>query len=446
MRTPPAAPRAFAPDRERAKSIMEQAIAAGRPMLTEMEAKGVLMAYGIPVAETILCADPEAVKEAAGTILADYRACVIKIHSDDISHKSDVGGVRLGITSADEAREAAKSMKTTVAKAMPNARIAGWVVEPMVERPDAHELIIGMSEDATFGPTLLFGAGGTAVEVIKDTAHGLPPLDGSLARDMMRQTRIHKLLEGYRNRPRADLDGIADVLVRISALVSDRAELRELDINPLLADEKGCVALDARMRVADPAVSPRRPMSIRPYPAAWEKDVTLPGLGGVHVRPVKPEDEALYQHFFEHVTSDDLHMRFFTALPDRSHRFLARLTQIDYAREMAFVALSEGSGELLGVARFAADPDNARAEYAVLVRSDLKGKGLGWLIMQHLIQYAKADGVGEMFGEVLAENTTMIAMCRKLGFQVAPDPEDATLRIVTLRLAGEKPDPRVLRQ
>jgi len=437
--TPPATPGTFVPDRARAQEIMARAIAAGRPMLTELEAKAVLMAYGIPVAETILCSDPDKVAAAAGEILAHSRACVLKIHSDDISHKSDVGGVRLGITSADEAREAARSMATTIAKAMPEARLAGWVVEPMIERPDAHELIVGMSEDATFGPTLLFGAGGTAVEVIKDTAHALPPLDGSLARDLMRQVRIHKLLEGYRNRPRADLDGIADVLVRVSALVADRPELRELDINPLLADEKGCIALDARMRVVDPAASPRRPMAIRPYPAQWETDATLASLGRIHLRPVRPEDEALYHSFFERVTADDLHMRFFTALPDRSHRFLARLTQIDYAREMAFVALSddgEPHGELLGVARLAADPDFARAEFAVLVRSDLKGKGLGWLIMEHLIAYARGEGIGALVGEVLAENTTMIEMCRKLGFRIAPEPGDTTLRIVTLPLGS----------
>jgi acetyltransferase len=436
MRTPPAGPREAVLDRDRARKVIAGTLARGESMMTEFEAKAVLQAYGIPVAETIRCADPDSVAATAAEILKTYRACVIKIHSDDISHKSDVGGVRLGITSADEARETARAMAADIARLRPDARLEGWVVEPMIERPEAHELIIGMSEDATFGPTLLFGAGGTAVEVMKDTAHALPPLDGGLARDMMRQTRIHKLLEGYRSRPAADLDAIADVLVRVSTLVADHPELRELDINPLLADEKGCIALDARMRVVDPAVTPRRPMSIRPYPTAWEKSVVVPKIGPVHVRPIRPEDEPLYERFFAKVTLEDMHMRFFTARPDRSHRFVARLTQIDYAREMAFVALSEPEGELLGVARLSADPDYTRAEYAVLVRSDLKGKGLGWMLMEHLIAYARSEGLGALYGQVLATNTTMLEMCRKLGFVVEPDPHDTTLRQATLQLSG----------
>lgn len=431
MSTPTVQPSGSDVDRAKARNVIGGALARGRSMLTEAEAKAVLAAYGIPVAETIICADPDAVAETAKNILTRYRACVVKIHSEEISHKSDVGGVRLGITSADEARETARAMAATVAKVMPHAHIEGWAVEPMIERPEAHELIVGMSEDQTFGPTLLFGAGGTAVEVIKDTAHALPPLDHKLARDMMAQTRIYRLLEGYRNRPRADLDAIADVLVRASSLVADLPELRELDINPLLADDKGCIALDARMRVADAAASPRQPLSIRPYPAQWQKNVHLAEVGTVTIRPVRPEDEALYERFFSEIDPDDLRLRFFTAAPDRSHRFLARLTQIDYAREMAFVALSE-AGNLLGSSRLAADPDYARAEFAVIVRSDLKGKGLGWLIMQQLIDYARMEGLRELHGEVLAENTAMLDMCRDLGFRTETDPSDATLRHVTL--------------
>ncbi len=432
MRTPPACPGEVVFDRERAHEIMLAALARGESMLTEFEAKAVLQAYGIPVAQTIRCADPDSVAATAAEILKSHRACVIKIHSDDISHKSDVGGVRLGITSADEARETARAMAADIARLRPDAHLEGWVVQPMIERPDAHELIVGMSEDETFGPTLLFGAGGTAVEVMNDTAHALPPLDRGLARDMMRQTRINKLLEGYRNRPAADLDAIADVLVRVSTLISDHPELRELDINPLLADNNGCIALDARMRVADPKVAPHRPMAIRPYPTAWEKSVVVPKIGPVHVRPIRPEDEPLYEHFFANMSPEDMRMRFFTAKPHRAHRFVARFTQIDYAREMAFVALS--GGELLGVSRLAADPDYTRAEYAILVRSDLKGKGLGWMLMQHLIAYARAEGLGTLFGEVLATNTTMLEMCKSLGFVIEPDASDTTVRHATLTL------------
>lgn len=434
MRTPPAEPKGLTFDREKARNVIRAALARGQPMLSEFEAKAVLIAYGIPVAETVVCDSPAGVASAAERILASFRACVVKIHSEDITHKSDVGGVRLGLMSPDEAREAARSMATEIARVRPDARLQGWVVEPQIDKPDAHELIVGMSEDATFGPTLLFGAGGTAVEVIKDTAHALPPLDRGLARDLMRQTRIHKLLEGYRNRPAADLDAIAEVLVRVSSLVADLPELRELDINPLLSDDKGCIALDARMHVADQTKSPRLPMSIRPYPAAWEKTIELTQFGTVHLRPVRPEDEMLYEHFFANVDSDDLLLRFFTAAPGRSHRLLARLTQIDYAREMAFVALSANGEELLGASRLAADPDNIRAEYAVMVRSDLKGKGLGWQLMQHLIAYARSEGIQELFGDVLAANVTMLEMCRELGFSVHHDPADETLRQVRLSL------------
>jgi len=435
MQTPPASPFELIFDRDRAKGVIAGALSQGRTMLTEHEAKAVLAAYGIPVAETTICPDPDAVEATARSILTHHRACVVKIHSDDISHKSDVGGVRLGIVSAREARDASRTMADIIASKMPQARIQGWAVEPMIERPNAHELIIGMSEDVTFGPTLLFGAGGTAVEVIKDTVHALPPLDLKLAREAMRHTRISRLLDGYRNRPMADLDAIAGILVRASVLVADHPELRELDINPLLADETGCVAVDARMRIADEAKSPRRPMAIRPYPSAWEKDAELRDYGVIHIRPVRPEDEMLYERFFANVSSEDLTMRFFTSAPERSHRFLARLTQIDYAREMAFVALSK-AGELLGVARLIADPDYRRAEYAVLVRSDLKGRGLGWLIMQHLISYSRTERLEELYGQVLTENMRMIDMCRKLGFRIEVDPDDATLLIVTLPLTG----------
>lgn len=436
MRTPPTSPGNLHFDSERAGAVIANALSRSRFMLTEKESKAVLSAYGIPVADTIIAKDPEAVAAAAERILQTTRACVIKILSDDISHKSDVGGVRLGLRSPEEAREAARAMLADVARIRPDARLEGFTVEPMIERPGAHELIVGMSVDRTFGPTLLFGAGGTAVEVIKDTARALPPLDLMLAHDAIRQTRISRLLQGYRDRPRADLDAIAEVLVRVSYMIANHPEIRELDINPLLADEKGCIALDARMRVADALTQPRLPLSIRPYPAEWEKDLELPRIGKIHLRPVRPEDEALYDRFFERVTPEDAHMRFFTMKPDRSHRFIARLTQIDYAREMAFVALSQPDGELLGVGRLAADPDYLRAEYAVLVRSDLKGKGLGWLLMQHLVAYAREEGLQQIFGEILATNMTMLNMCRDLGFRIETVPDDITLRHVTLDLGG----------
>ena len=433
MQTPPSLPGELHFEREQARAIITSALASGRSLLSEVDAKALLACYGVPVVRTETAADPAGVEAIADEILRSSAACVVKILSDDISHKSDVGGVRLAIKTPQEAGAAAREIQAKVHAMLPSAKIGGFTVQPMIERPHAHELIIGMSEDATVGPLMMFGAGGTAVEVIADTAHALPPLDLKLAAQLIDETRISRLLAGYRDRPRADMDAIALALVRVSYLVTDHPEIRELDINPLLADERGCIAVDARVRLADAQAEPRRPMAVRPYPVQWETKKSAGSLGMVLLRPIRPEDEALYPRFLQRVSIDDLRMRFFTSRPDLSHRFLARMTQVDYAREMAFIALSEG-GELLGIARLIAEPDYARAEFAVLVRSDLKGKGLGWCLMQHLIAYARAEGLGELHGEVLATNNTMLKMCGELGFKVEAPDSDLALRLVRIRL------------
>lgn len=437
MRTPPSLAPDGTPDQARAAAIIAGALARGRTMLSEVEAKALLAAYAVPTVETRIARDEAQARRHAAELLAQpgTAAVVVKIYSDDISHKSDVGGVKLGLATAEAAADAAAEMLARIAELQPAARLDGVTVQPMISRPRAHELIVGMSEDLTFGPVLMFGAGGTAVEVLRDTRLGLPPLDLRFAHDMIEGTRVHRLLAGYRDRPAADVDAIAHVLVKVSQLVIDHPAIRELDINPLLADETGVIALDARVRVEDPARSIRKPMALRPYPQAWEARRKLAQLASeVLLRPIRPDDERLYEEFFRHVSQEDSRMRFFSPVKGLSHRFLARLTQIDYAREMAFVAL-EAEGPLIGVARLAADPDYTRAEYGVLVRTDLKGKGLGWLLMQHLIDYARAEGLGELFGLVLVDNTTMLDMCRKLGFDVAAEPEDPSVRRVTLRLA-----------
>jgi acetyltransferase len=434
MRTPPSLPGELRIDSGKAAACVGSVLAAGRTAMSEIEAKELLAAYGIPVVPTVFARDSTEVGERAAALLAQDAACVVKILSDDISHKSDIGGVRLGIEHARDARQAAADMLRNVARLMPEAKVKGFTVQPMIRRPRAHELILGMSVDRAFGPLLMFGAGGTAVEVIRDTAHALPPLDLKLARDLMRQTRIWHLLRGYRDRPPAAIDGIAEALVRLSYLVAQHSEIREIDVNPLLADEQGVIALDARVRVADAEKQPRVPMAIRPYPAQWTTLADIPQVGTVELRPIRPEDEGLYHDFFAKVTLDDQRLRFFTAAPNLSHRFLAQLTQIDYAREMAFVAIAKQSGALLGVVRMIADPDYTRAEYAVLVRSDLKGCGLGWRLMQHLIAYAKAEELEQLDGAVLADNTSMLQMCRELGFAIEAEPGDPGVRRVTLPL------------
>ena len=434
MRTPPSLPGELHFDSVQAEAIIGGALQAGRTVLSEAEAKDLLAAYGIPVVPTAIAASPQEVGRLAQNVIAEHGACVIKVLSDDISHKSDVGGVRLGLEHAEEAERAAADMLARIGRLTPNAKVRGFTVQPMIRRPRAHELILGMSVDATFGPLMMFGAGGTAVEVLRDTACALPPLDLNLARDMMQRTRVWRLLQGYRDRPAADIDAVAEALVRLGYLAARHPEVREIDINPLLADDTGVIALDARVRVADPAAHPRVPMAIRPYPSQWQMESELAGIGPMRVRPIRPEDEALYAEFFATVTAEDRRLRFFGAGPRLSHGFLARLTQIDYAREMAFVAIAEATGALLGVARFVADPDYTRGEYAILVRSDLKGRGLGWRLMQYLIDYARSEGLKELYGTVLADNTTMLDMCRQLGFRVEPEPDDTSVRRVVLSL------------
>jgi acetyltransferase len=435
MRTPPSLPDDLGIDAAAGKRIIDACLAAGRTLLSEAEAKALLAAYGIPTVPTATAATAEDVEREAERILRDHPAVAVKILSPEITHKSDVGGVRLGLASPREAREAARSMAERAARLVPGARLEGFTVQPMIRRPRAFELLLGTSVDPAFGPLITFGAGGTAVEVLRDTAQALPPLDLGLAHDLIRQTRISRLLAGYRDRPPADCDAIALALVRLSYLVSDNAAVRELDINPLLAGEKGILALDARVSLADPAREPRTPLAIRPYPSQWERRIALETGRDVLIRPIRPDDERRYGDFFNALLPGDLRMRFFAPVKEASHALVARLTQIDYGREMAFVAINPGTGQLEGVVRFAADPDYRRGEYAVLVRSALKGQGLGWQLMRHLIAYAKAEGLEELHGTVLAENTTMLRMCAELGFEVAADPEDLTLRNVRLKLS-----------
>jgi acetyltransferase len=436
MQTPPSHPETIKFDAIAADRTIELATRAGRQLLSEVEGKALFAAYGIPVVSTELAETPADVGRLAEAITGRHERCVVKILSDDITHKSDLGGVRLGIDRAEDAQHAAEDMLQSIARLKPSARIKGFAVQPMVQRPHAHELIVGMSVDQAFGPLLMFGAGGTAVEVLRDTAHALPPLDQLLARDLMRQTRVWSLLQGYRDHAAADLDAIADVLVRVGYLVCNHPAIREIDINPLLADEEGVIALDARVVVADPETSPRVPLAIRPYPSHWDIQIDIAGVGSVRVRPIRPPDEALYERFFAKVTLEDRRLRFFSAGPHLSHDFLARLTQIDYAREMAFVAIEVATGALLGVVRLVADPDYEHAEYAILVRSDLKGHGLGWQLMHQLVDYAIREGLQELTGSVLAGNTGMLDMCRQIGFAIEDDPDDPSVRKVTLNLRG----------
>jgi len=437
MRTPPRETERTRVADEAARSIMRTAAKAGRSLLTEPEAKAVLSAYGIPTVATRVAASPSEVEAIADGLLEQAPSLVVKILSEDISHKSDIGGVRLGLRSAQDARRAAEQMQQRAAELRPKARLQGFTVQPMVLRPNAHELLLGVYEDRLFGPMILFGAGGTATEIIHDTAVALPPLDIELARDLMGQTRIFKLLQGYRDRAPADLQAIAEALTRLSQLVIDCPAVKELDINPLLADEAGVIALDARIRIEPREVEMEGPnplLAIRPYPNQWETWAGTDNGYRIFIRPIRPADEHLYGAFVEKLSPEDIRFRFLAPRKEFSHKSIARFTQIDYARAMAFVALDKEQKDLLGVARLAADPDYTKGEYAIMVRSDLTGTGIGWALMRHLIRYAEKEGLRELVGDVLANNQRMLEMCRMLGFAISPDPEDLSIRKVRLKL------------
>jgi acetyltransferase len=446
MATPPSLPAEFRPDVGLARAIVRDALHAGKAWLDPIEAHALLSAYAIPVAPVVLARDPDEAAQCAAPLLGGGQTVVVKILSPDIVHKSEVGGVRLNLTSTRAVADAAGEILARARSARPDARIAGVTIHPMVLRPKARELIAGVADDPTFGPVVVFGAGGTAVEVIGDKALALPPLDLPLARALIARTRIARLLKAYRDVPATDETGIALVLVKLAQLAADIPEIRELDLNPLLADEHGIIVVDARVAIAP--VDAARPgrghprFAVRPYPVEWERRLALRDGTPVLLRPIRPEDEALYADFFAAVSDADMRLRFFSPARKLGHAAIARFTQIDYARAMAFVALEQPGSRLLGVVRLHSDSAYQRGEYAILVRSDLKGRGLGWLLMQTIIRYARHEGLREIEGEVLGENTTMIAMCRELGFDVRLDPEDAALYRVRLPLgpaAGEAP-------
>jgi acetyltransferase len=400
MQTPPVAAGERNYNPQAADTDIQRILASGRTVVSALETKAILEAYGIPTSKALLARTTSEIRTVAGDVLKSAQACAIKIASPDISHKSDVGGVHLGLESALSAEQAAVDMLAHIKSELPEARIDGFMVEPMIVKPHALEVIVGMSIDPTFGPMMLFGAGGVAGEVLRDTVLALPPLDMLLARRMIAETRIARLLAGYRDRPPANIDALADVLVRVSDLIIRHPEIRELDINPLLVDEGGVIAIDARSKIANEEANPRPQLAIRPYPAHLEKSVIVDGIGPVMLRPVRPDDESRYVPFFAAVAPEDIRLRFFTGRRTFTHAFLAPLTQIDYAREMAIVAINEGTGELLGVSRLVLEPDRKKGEFGILVRSDLQGHGLGWHLINALTSYARAEGVEEIAGLV----------------------------------------------
>ncbi len=435
METPTADPLGGKPDLVRMRELVDFVLADGREILSEPEAKELLRLAGIPVTPTrVVPPDPEATVYAAETV--GYPV-VLKILSPDIVHKSDVGGVRLNLHNATEVRAAALAMLQRVAERQPDARIEGYTVQPMIKRAHAHELIVGASIDPMFGPVILFGAGGVSVEVVADHAVALPPLNTALARSLIGRTRIARLLQGYRDVPAADHDAIVHVLLAISQLLAELPEIAELDINPLIVNHEGALVLDARVRLSRARPAGAEHFAIRAYPGQLSE--TLPWENGqtLTLRPIRPEDEGRHLDFFHRLDPEDVRMRMFSARRSLEHSELARLTQIDYEREMAFIATirnADGVEETIGSVRGISDPNNEEAEFAVIVRSDMKGKRLGWILMDKLIRYLRANGTRRVVGTILKENRGMLDLARSLGFKISLHPEDPDLRWAELEL------------
>ena len=440
LATPPSTPAAFTPDQARARAAIDAGLASGRDWLSLTDVAEVLGAYGVPMLPQAFVRTPaEAAEVAAGLI--GPRGAALKIVSSDITRRSTVGGVRLGLDSPDAVEEAARAMLARAAERAPGAVVDGFVVQPNIRPDDGLELYLGLADDPAFGPVVAFGSGGGALELRRDVALALPPLHLGLADELIDRTLAGRLLAGDDDSPAIDREEAALALVKLAQLSVDMPEIREIDINPFVATPRGAVAFDARIRIAPAprlkigAANPR--LAIRPYPKGLETEIALGDGATVTIRPVRPEDETAVADFFRQVKAEDLRQRFFTPVRQVPRVFIARLTQIDYARNLVLLAIA-ADGAVLGVSQLHADPDVETGEYAILLRSDQKGRGLGWRLMQALIRTARRTGLKRVTGEVLTENAAMLAICRELGFEIRPDPSDHQVRIVTLDL-GERP-------
>ena len=429
----PVASAAEAINQQRASSLIEDIRAEGRTILTEYESKQIFGAYGIPTVETHLAATADqavAVAEQLGYPV------VLKLNSITITHKTDVQGVQLNLRDADHVREAYAIIQDAVTSHAGAENFQGVTVQPMVKL-DGYELIIGSSQDSQFGPVLLFGTGGTLVEVFKDRALGLPPLNTTLARRMMQQTKIFDALKGVRGRKPVDLESLDRLMVRFSQLVVEQPRIKEIDINPLLASPEQIIALDARIVLHDPTLPDEelpRP-AIRPYPTQYIRAFDLHSNdkvagGTVQIRPVKPEDEPLMTEFTMGLSADNLYLRYFHAVSASSlisHEQLARLTFVDYNREMALVAVrtdpKTNRPSIIAHGQLTKLHGNNDAEFAIQVRDAYQGTGLGTELLVILLEVARAEGIERVVAEIMPENVGMRRICTKLGFTFQRLPE-----------------------
>ncbi|CCO23151.1 bifunctional acetate--CoA ligase family protein/GNAT family N-acetyltransferase [Maridesulfovibrio hydrothermalis] len=422
--TPDSLPTDFFPDTTTARETVFKAIAEGREDLNEPEARKVLAAYGLPVVETKV-----ALSAREAVIAADEIGCpvALKIRSPQINQPYDVGGVVLDLESPEKVWEAAATMLTRVNRQRPDAYIEGFTVQKMGRRLGAHELFISASADTTFGPIIHFGHGGMTREVVRDQAVAMVPLNMSLARELISRTRISRLLSGTPTQPPADIEDLCLTLIQVSQLFIDVPQIAHLDINPLYVDDTGVLALGAKIIVAECGEDCPQ-LAIRPYPRELEECVVLKDSRQVTLRPIRPEDEPAHYEFLSRVSDEDMRMRFFGVVRrDFDHKDMSRFTQINYDREMAFIATAMGENghpETLGVVRTSTKPDNSEAEFAILIRSDLKGTGLGSMLFHKIIRYTKERRTHWLVGQTLFENKAMQGLSRKFGFVISENYEE----------------------
>lgn len=436
---PPLAHDLAKPDVEGARLLIESVLAERRYVLTELESKALLAAFHIPVTKTILARNAHEAMMIATQL--GYPAA-LKIDSPDIPHKSDVQGVALNIANATQVRDTYNDMVKRVAQLRPEAHINGVTVQNMSAQRRGRELYIGLVTDDLFGPVITFGAGGTMIELIGDRSMDLPPLNQFLARGLVQRARVAATLGEWRGAPPVDMAALEHVLLRVSEMVCELPQLREMDINPIILDESGALAVDARIVVQPTSAHGQHygHLAILPYPSHFEQEWPMRGGGLYTVRPVRPDDASMLQALVKGLSSESRYFRFASSMPELPSRMLARFTLIDYDREMALVAVHRerklgADGEfidterIIGVSRYVTNPDLRTCEFSLLVADEFAGQGLGSRLMAAITEFARNKGLAQIEGLVLAHNSNMLKLMRHLGFQIKPFDEDPDFKL-----------------
>ena len=444
QQTPPPLSELAAPDTEGARLLIEGVLAERRRVLTEMESKALLAAFHIPVTRTMLARSANEAMLIASQL--GYPVA-LKVDSPDVSHKSDVQGVALNVASAAQVRDAYNDMLEAVARAQPGARIHGITIQPMAGFKRGREVYVGLTTDDPFGPIITFGAGGTMIELVADRAMELPPLNQFLARQLIERSRVFETLGPWRGAPAADVPALERVLLRVSEMVCALPQLREMDINPIIVDDSGALAVDARIVVdhAPQAPGAYNHLAILPYPTAHERQWPMKGGGLYTIRPIRPDDADMLQALVRGLSDESRYYRFASTLTELPARMLARYTLIDYDREMALVAVhtprassDEARGSererIIGVSRFITNPDQTSCEFSLVVADDFKGQGLGTRLMLSIMDAARTKGLTEIDGLILANNLPMLRLMKSLGFAITTFADDPDFKLASKAL------------